>query len=72
MKLEDKIKQLLQYYEGELNDELTRNEICKQLFKLFVSEINEPIKIVCDDTNNTPKVIDQRRLIADIYFNAAV
>jgi hypothetical protein len=47
---------------GELNDSITRKKISNNLLEVF------GYKVVCDETNNPPEVIDRNELRADLFI----
>ena len=56
----------------EFNDEFTRSQF-KLLVEPFLREVLsrrgiQDFKVVCDETNNTPQVIDTNNFVADIYI----
>lgn len=69
------ITNTLDSYLFEFNDEFTRNEIFYTLDPYLESiEARRGVygyTIVCDDTNNTPQVIDNNQLNVDIYIQPA-
>lgn len=59
----------------ELNDEFTRSQF-RSLVEPFLRDVQgrrgiTDFRVVCDETNNTPEVIDTNRFIADIYIKPA-
>lgn len=32
-------------------------------------KIDEPFKVVCDETNNTSEDLKENRIVVDVYFN---
>ena len=59
----------------ELNDEFTRAQF-RNLVEPFLRNVQgrrgmTDFLVVCDDTNNTPEVIDTNRFVADIYIKPA-
>ena len=59
----------------ELNDEFTRAQF-KNLIEPFLRDIQGrrgiyDFKVVCDETNNTPEVIDRNEFVGDIYIKPA-
>jgi hypothetical protein len=59
----------------ELNDEFTRASF-RNLVEPFLRDVQGrrgifDFKVVCDDTNNTPEVIDRNEFIGDIYIKPA-
>lgn len=66
------VKLLLESYDRELNDRITRMKIVAEidsLTKLYVDRyIFREYLVVCDKTNNSPKTIGKGRLIVDIYL----
>ncbi len=53
---------------GEFNDSVTRSRV-KQCVEEHVSRISNDFIVVCDETNNTPEIIDQMSLRVDITLN---
>ena len=56
----------------EFNDEFTRSQF-KLLVEPFLREVQgrrglTDFRVVCDETNNTPQVIDSNNFVADIYI----
>jgi phage tail sheath protein FI len=56
----------------EFNDEFTRNQF-EQLVQPFLREVAgrrgiTDFRVVCDETNNTPQVIDSNGFVGDIYI----
>jgi len=59
----------------ELNDEFTRAQF-RNLVEPFLRDVQgrrgmTDFQVVCDETNNTPQVIDTNRFVADIYIQPA-
>jgi hypothetical protein len=59
----------------ELNDEFTRAQF-KNLIEPFLRDVQGrrgiyDFKVVCDETNNTPEVIDRNEFVGDIYIKPA-
>lgn len=59
----------------ELNDEFTRAQF-RNLVEPFLRDVQgrrglTDFQVICDDTNNTPEVIDTNRFVADIYIKPA-
>ena len=59
----------------ELNDEFTRAQF-RNLVEPFLRDVQgrrgvTDFRVVCDDTNNTPEVIDSNRFVADIFIKPA-
>jgi phage tail sheath protein FI len=59
----------------EFNDEFTRAQF-RNLVEPFLRDVQGrrgiyDFKVVCDETNNTPEVIDANRFIGDIYIKPA-
>lgn len=59
----------------EFNDNFTRTQF-KNLVEPFLREVQGrrgifDFKVVCDETNNTPEVIDSNRFVGDIYIKPA-
>lgn len=58
----------------EFNDEFTRSQF-KNLVEPYLRDVQgrrgiEDFRVVCDETNNTPQVIDSNRFVGDIYIRA--
>lgn len=70
--LEKAIARAAKYQLFEFNDGFTRSSF-KNMVEPYLREvqgrrgINE-FAVVCDDTNNTPEVIDSQQFVADIYI----
>ena len=59
----------------EFNDEFTRAQF-KNLIEPFLRDVQGrrgiyDFKVVCDETNNTPEIIDRNEFIGDIYIKPA-
>lgn len=59
----------------EFNDEFTRAQF-RNLVEPFLRDVQGrrgivDFKVVCDETNNTPEVIDSNRFVGDIYIKPA-
>ena len=59
----------------EFNDEFTRASF-RNLVEPFLRDVQArrgifDFKVVCDDSNNTPVVIDRNEFVADIYIKPA-
>ena len=59
----------------ELNDEFTRAQF-RNLVEPFLRDVRgrrgvTDFAVICDETNNTPEVIDTNRFVADIYIQPA-
>lgn len=59
----------------EFNDEFTRAQF-RNLVEPFLRDVHGrrgiyDFRVVCDDTNNTPEVIDRNEFIGDIYIKPA-
>jgi len=59
----------------ELNDSFTRAQF-RNLIEPFLRDVQgrrgiTAFSVVCDETNNTPEVIDTNRFVADIYIQPA-
>jgi len=59
----------------ELNDEFTRAQF-RNLVEPFLRDVQgrrgvTDFAVICDETNNTPQVIDTNRFVADIYIQPA-
>jgi phage tail sheath protein FI len=69
--LEKSIATAAKFQLFEFNDAFTRSQF-KQLVEPFLREIQgkrgiTSYAVVCDDSNNTPTVIDSNRFVADIF-----
>jgi len=70
--LEKSIAKAAQFILFEFNDEFTRSQF-RQLVEPFLREVQGrrgifDFKVVADDTNNTPEVIDRNEFVADIFI----
>jgi phage tail sheath protein FI len=59
----------------EFNDEFTRAQF-KNLIEPFLRDVQGrrgiyDFKVVCDETNNTPEIIDRNEFVGDIYIKPA-
>ena len=73
--LEGAIAQAAKTQLFELNDEFTRAQF-RNLVEPFLRDVKgrrgiTDFLVVCDETNNTPEVIDSNRFIGDIYIKPA-
>lgn len=70
--LEKSIAKAAQFILFEFNDEFTRSQF-RQLVEPFLREVQGrrgifDFKVVADETNNTPEVIDRNEFVADIFI----
>ena len=73
--LEKAIAKAAQYSLFEFNDEFTRSQF-RNLIEPFLRDVQGrrgifDFRVVCDETNNTPEVIDRNEFIGDIYVKPA-
>lgn len=73
--LEKAISSAAKFQLFELNDEFTRAQF-RNLVEPFLRDVEgrrgiTDFQVVCDETNNTPEVIDSNRFVADIYIKPA-
>lgn len=73
--LEKSISQAAKSLLFEFNDEFTRAQF-RNLVEPFLRDVLGrrgiyDFKVVCDETNNTPEVIDSNRFVGDIYIKPA-
>lgn len=73
--LEKSIAKAAQYSLFEFNDEFTRAQF-RQLIEPFLRDVQGrrgiiDFRVVCDETNNTPEVIDRNEFVADIFIKPA-
>ena len=73
--LEKSISKAAKYSLFEFNDEFTRAQFVA-LVEPFLRDVKGrrgiyEYKVVCDETNNTPEVIDSNRFVGDIYIKPA-
>ena len=59
----------------EFNDEFTRTQF-RNLVEPFLRDVQGrrgiyDFKVVCDETNNTPEIVDTNKFIGDIYIKPA-
>ena len=69
--LEKAIATGARYQLFEFNDEITRRTFVNSV-EPFLADIKSrrgitDYKVVCDESNNTPEILDQNRFVADIY-----
>ena len=66
------IKDGLMLFVGEPNDDICRTAIanmaCEVLHSLQMKRLIEGFTVVCDQTNNTPSMIDNDQLGLDIFL----
>ena len=73
--LEKSISKAAKYSLFEFNDEFTRSQFVA-LVEPFLRDVKGrrgiyDFKVVCDETNNTPQVIDSNQFVGDIYIKPA-
>lgn len=73
--LEKRIENLAKSVLFELNDEITRNSFANAASS-YLSEVRsrrgiDDFLVVCDETNNTPDVIDRNEFFAELYIKPA-
>jgi hypothetical protein len=73
--LEKAIAKASRYQLFEFNDEFTRAQF-RNMVEPFLRDIQGrrgiyDFKVVCDETNNTPEVIDRNEMVGDIYIKPA-
>ena len=73
--LEKAISKAAKYSLFEFNDEFTRAQFVA-LVEPFLRDVKGrrgiyDFKVVCDETNNTPQVIDSNQFVGDIYIKPA-
>lgn len=73
--LEKAIATAAKYTLFEFNDEFTRAQF-KNLVEPFLRDVKGrrgiyDFRVVCDETNNTPEVIDRNEFVGDIYIKPA-
>lgn len=73
--LEKSISNAAKSFLFEFNDEFTRTQF-RNLVEPFLRDVQGrrgiyDFKVICDETNNTPEVIDSNKFIGDIYIKPA-
>lgn len=73
--LEKAISNAAKSFLFEFNDEFTRTQF-RNLVEPFLRDVQgrrgiTDFKVVCDETNNTPEIIDTNKFIGDIYIKPA-
>lgn len=73
--LEKAISRAAKYSLFEFNDEFTRSQFVA-LVEPYLRDVKGrrgifDFRVVCDDTNNTPEVIDRNEFVGDIYIKPA-
>jgi hypothetical protein len=73
--LEKAIATAAKYYLFEFNDSFTRAQF-KNMVEPYLREVKGrrgifDFKVVCDESNNTPEIIDSGQFVADIYIKPA-
>jgi len=71
--IEEAISRNLEYVLYEPNDRYTRKQIEHRITdEIFWLENHKQItgtyKVVCDETNNTPEIIDNHGIVVDVYI----
>lgn len=73
--LQDEIESMLQNYQWELNTQTLRDTIKQKADYLLDNIMNNggiyAYKSICDETNNTPEVIDNEMVVIDIEIEPA-
>lgn len=69
--IEKKITEILEWHKYSLNDKITRS-IIQNKSSNFLESIKQrrgldEFRVVCDKTNNSPKIIDKNQLFLDVY-----
>lgn len=54
--------------EQNFNDQKSRHEVILILLDLLKDSEVGQIRIVCDETNNTPKIIDNNQMVARVQW----
>jgi|APSaa5957512535_1039671.scaffolds.fasta_scaffold188283_2 hypothetical protein len=60
------IKKIVEKYAGEPNDYVARDGIMKTIRTMFDHYDIDIYELVCDETNNTPEIIDDRKLVVNL------
>ena len=73
--LEKAISNAAKSFLFEFNDEFTRTQF-RNLVEPFLRDIQGrrgiyDFKVVCDETNNTPEIVDSNKFVGDIYIKPA-
>lgn len=68
--IEKNIIQYLESFAGELNDSVTRETISDQLTKYLSGFAFDHTKVVCNEANNPPGVVDGGYIVADVFTSA--
>jgi hypothetical protein len=73
--LEKSISKAAKYSLFEFNDEFTRSQFVA-LVEPFLRDVKgrrgiQDFKVVCDETNNTPEIVDRNEFVGDIYIKPA-
>ena len=73
--LEKSISTAAKSFLFEFNDEFTRTQF-RNLVEPFLRDVQGrrgiyDFKVVCDETNNTPEIIDSNKFVGDIYIKPA-
>jgi len=71
--LNEAIPRMLKNYFGELNDNTTREIITSGITSILEPECNcnsfPSCKVICNDTNNSPEIIDAHELRVQVIIN---
>jgi len=70
--MERSLGKMAKYQVMEFNDSYTRNRIISMI-KPYLSNVKagrgiQDFLVICDETNNTPAVIQRNELVVDIYI----
>jgi phage tail sheath protein FI len=73
--LEKAISTAAKYTLFEFNDAFTRSQF-KALVEPFLRDVQgrrgiTDFRVICDETNNTPEVVDRNEFVGDIYIKPA-
>ena len=66
-KVKKTISDAAQHIVYAANDEYTRAKV-KNIITPILEQCCADIKVVCDETNNTPESIQQNKVIIDVYM----
>lgn len=62
-------KNLMPLVWGQLNDKQTRKLVFGEVVDILHKHSIAEYKIVCDETNNPPQVIDMNQLVVDVFVD---
>lgn len=65
--MSDKLIKIREELNGEFMNRINYNDTRKKIIKRIKKEFDSKVTIICDETNNTPEIIDMNCLVARVY-----